>query len=439
MALRLRRTSAFLVAVTTMIAMLAGSAAPSPLYPVYRQLWGFSTFTLTVIFAVYVAALLAALLTAGSLSDQIGRRPVVGAGLVLLAAAMVLFIAAQGVGGLIAARILQGVATGLITGAVTAMIVDLQPHARAGALATGISPALGMAIGSLLSGALLQWAPWPRFLVFWILLAGDLLLALLVALMPPMPARRADHERIRFRTVLGSLRPSVGVVRAVRPAFLAQLPAVASTWALGGLYLALGSSIVAGLLGVTNHFYGAAVLAAFFASAALAAPVFRVLSESRRRPAGFGALGIGVLLTMVAALNHSLTLDIVGSVLAGLGFGLTWLTVMSVLAAATPAEHRGQTFAAVYVASYIAFSVPALVAGLAVNRLGMLPTVVGYACFDLLLVIAASVAAGLELRRRRRPIPAELSGETVDDLDEDPVDDLLIAAPMQPASCSSQS
>lgn len=410
-----------------MIAMLAGSAAPSPLYPVYRQLWGFSAFTLTVIFAVYVAALLTALLTAGSLSDHIGRRPVVGAGLVLLAAAMLLFVTADGVGGLIAARILQGLATGLVTGAVTAMIVDLQPHPRAGALATGISPALGMAIGSLLSGALLQWGPWPRFLIFWILLGGDLLLALLVALMPSMSARSVDHGGSRLRTALVSLRPSVGVVRDVRPAFLTQLPAMASTWALGGLYLSLGSSIVAGLLGVTNHFYGAVVLAAFFASAALAAPIFRVLPESRRRPSGFGALGVGVLLTMIAALNRSLPLDLIGSVLAGLGFGLTWLIVMSVLTVATPAQHRGQTFAAVYVASYIAFSIPALVAGLAVNALGMLPTVVGYACFDVLLVIAASVAAALGVRRHRRARRTELE------------DDLVIAVPVQPASCGDRS
>ena len=421
-ALRLRRTSAFLVAVLTMVAMLAGSAAPSPLYPVYRQLWGFSAFTLTVIFAVYVAALLATLLTAGSLSDHIGRKPVVGIGLVLLAAAMLLFIRADGVGGLIAARVLQGIATGLVTGAVTAMIVDLQPRPGAGALATGISPALGMAIGSVLSGGLLQWAPWPRYLVFWILLAGDLILALLVLLMPDLSS--AERAGDRLRTALKSLRPSAGIPGEARSAFLGQLPAMAATWALGGLYLSLGSSIVGGLLGVRNHFLAGIVLASFFASAALAAPISGALPESRRRPAGFGALGIGVLITMIAALSRSLPVDLIGSILAGLGFGLTWLTVMGTLTAATPADRRGQTFAAVYVASYLAFSVPALVAGLAVSVAGMLPTVVGYVCFDLLLVIAASVAAVAQVRRRRQALRRELD------------DDLAIAAvAAQPASC----
>jgi MFS family permease len=57
------------------LAMMATASAPSPLYPLYRERWGFSITTLTVIFAVYVVGLLGALLTVGSLSDHLGRRP----------------------------------------------------------------------------------------------------------------------------------------------------------------------------------------------------------------------------------------------------------------------------------------------------------------------------------------------------------------------------
>ena len=91
-----------------MITVLFASAAPSPLYPVYQQLWDFSPFTLTVVFAVYVATMLVSLLTVGSLSDHIGRRPVLAVALVLLIASMVLFVVAYSVGLLIAARALQG-------------------------------------------------------------------------------------------------------------------------------------------------------------------------------------------------------------------------------------------------------------------------------------------------------------------------------------------
>jgi len=401
MTARLSRPAGFLVAGGTMTAFMAGSAAPAPLYPVYRQLWGFSPFTLTVVFAVYVAALLAALLTVGSLSDHIGRRPVVAGGMVLLGAAMALFLTADGVGGLVAARIVQGLATGAITGATSALIVDLQPRARVGSLMTGLAPSAGLALGVLLSGALLQWAPWPRFLVFWILLGLDLLLAALVLAVPERRRVPADG-----RALLRALRPSVGVAPAARAAFWAEVPAMASTWALGGLYLSLGSSVVGQLIGVTDEFVTGVALAVFFAAAAVSSLLVDRLPAPARRPYGYGTLVVGVVLTVVAALTSSLALDITGSAIAGLGFGGTWVVVMGAVAGATPPEHRGQTFAAVFVASYLAFSVPALVAGLLDEHVGLRPIVTGYGGFDVLLV-AIAVGAYLLRSRRERALSAQ--------------------------------
>ena len=88
---------AFWIVSATMVMVLFASAAPSPLYPVYQQLWGFSAFTLTVVFAAYVLTMLVSLLTVGSLSDHIGRRPVLAVALVMLIASMVLFVTADGV------------------------------------------------------------------------------------------------------------------------------------------------------------------------------------------------------------------------------------------------------------------------------------------------------------------------------------------------------
>ncbi|MCZ9339391.1 MFS transporter, partial [Streptomyces sp. TRM76130] len=69
---------------------LAASAAPSPLYSVYQQQWHFSARVLTVVFALYVAGLLGALLVVGALSDHVGRRPVLAASIALEAGALVL-------------------------------------------------------------------------------------------------------------------------------------------------------------------------------------------------------------------------------------------------------------------------------------------------------------------------------------------------------------
>ena len=112
----LPRAAAFWLVAATVTTLLAASSAPSPLYAVYQAEFGFSSATLTAIFAVYVLALLMSLLTVGRLSDFVGRRPVLAVALVVQAAAMAVFLAADGVTALFVARVVQGMATGAAIG-----------------------------------------------------------------------------------------------------------------------------------------------------------------------------------------------------------------------------------------------------------------------------------------------------------------------------------
>ena len=93
-----------------------------------EQRWGFAPWVLTVAFAAYAIGLLAALLVTGSLSDYVGRRPVPLGALALELAAMVMFALAPNISWVIAARVLQGVATGAASSAFTAAIVEQAPH-----------------------------------------------------------------------------------------------------------------------------------------------------------------------------------------------------------------------------------------------------------------------------------------------------------------------
>ena len=111
------RRGPFWIVTATLALFLFGASAPSPLYVVYQQRFGFSATTLTAIFAVYALALLITLIPAGALSDQVGRRPVILAAVTLQVAAMVLFLLANGTAALFTARIVQGIATGAATGA----------------------------------------------------------------------------------------------------------------------------------------------------------------------------------------------------------------------------------------------------------------------------------------------------------------------------------
>src|SRR5215212_7397315 len=127
---RLGRTTSFAVLVFANVLLMASTSAPSPIYPLYLQRWNFSVTTLTVVFAVYVAGLIAALLTVGSLSDHLGRRPVLGVSLLIAAAGTAVFWAADGVFSLVLARVLQGIATGTATGALAAALVEFSPTGR---------------------------------------------------------------------------------------------------------------------------------------------------------------------------------------------------------------------------------------------------------------------------------------------------------------------
>jgi MFS family permease len=390
------RSISFVVAGAAGAATLMAASAPSPLYPVYQRLWGFSAFTLTAVFAVYVAALLIALLTVGSLSDRVGRRPVVSGALILLALGMLLFAISSGTGDLLVARIVQGFAVGTATGTVTAMILDSGPSPRLASIVSSAVQVLGTAIGAVLAGALVEFAPFPRQLVFWIVAAVYLVLAALVWFIPE-PSRA---EATRRESVWRSLRPSLGLPPATRSVFFALVPSIGAAWALSGLYLSLGSSIIGTVFGVHSHFVIGIVLGVFFVGGMVGTVISALLPPSVREWFGYGNLALGIMLTIAAMLMNGLPLYVVGSAIAGLGFGAAFRFAVNALGEAAPFAERGQVFATMYIVSYVAFSVPALAAGLAVGRFGLEPTAVAYGAVDIALVVIATIAGIVQARRR---------------------------------------
>ena len=159
-------------------------------------------------------ALLLSLLTVGRLSDFVGRRPVLAAALVLDAAAMAVFLGADGVGWLVVARIVQGLATGAGVGVLGAYLLDLQPPdgSRLGSLVNSAAPTTGLGVGAVVTGVLVQWAPHPTRLVFVILTALFVLLALATA--------GAARDRARRARRVAALKPQVAIPPAARRAFL---------------------------------------------------------------------------------------------------------------------------------------------------------------------------------------------------------------------------
>ncbi|MEU0600195.1 MFS transporter [Streptomyces sp. NPDC006393] len=393
---RLSRTPAFWLAAAALLLLTFAAAAPSPLYVVYQAAWGFSSGMLTVVFAVYALFLLLALTTVGGLSDYLGRKPLLYGSLLLEASAMLLFAEAHGIGFLLAARAVQGFATGAATGALSAVLVDLQPehNPRFGALVNGAASTLGLAVGAFGSGLLVQYAPAPRVLVFALLIAGFVAAAAALTLIPETAGRRPG--------ALASLSPRARVPRTARRAFLSALPGLIAVWALGGLYLSLAPSLALGVLHLHNHLVGGLVITTLTATGTLGSVLLRGHPARRTNRLGSAALCLGVLGTLAALGLHSVALFFAMTALAGFGFGAAFLGALSSVAPLAAADERAELFAAVYVVSYLAFSVPAVVAGFTVPHLGLLHTAVGYGA-----VVACLAAASFVTTPTKRQ-----SGET---------------------------
>src|SRR5580704_5673283 len=237
----------------------ASSSAVTPLYRLYQQSMHLTPFWITIVFAVYVASLLAALLTVGGLSDYVGRRPVILAALLLNAAAMILFSEARDVWQLILARGVQGLCVGVGTTALGAAIHDTN-RAR-GPLLNSVTAFLGMTLGSLGAAALISFAPDPLHRVYEVLLGLTVLLIALLWVMPESSTRKIG--------ALASLVPQVRVPPQSR-AILARLtPANVAAWALGGLYLSLMPTVVATTMGIASPWVGGVVVAALMLTAAV--------------------------------------------------------------------------------------------------------------------------------------------------------------------------
>lgn len=386
-----RRGRFFTAVAGVVVLFLAASSVPSPLYVVYQAQWGFSAATLTVVFAVYVLFLLASLLVVGGLSDHVGRRPVLAAALLVQTVAVVLFLLARDVTMLLIARAVQGAATGAAITTMAAMLVDLHPG-RAG-LANATTPLIGLALGALGCGLLVEYAPAPTRLVWGVLLAGFAVVAVVLAVLPETAPRRAG--------VLASLRPRARIPAGLRPDVLAITPTLVASWALGGLYLSLGPSVAAELLDLHSHLVGGIVVTLLCGVGALSAMAFfRRPPESLLAPAG-ALLALGTLITLGGLALDAPAGAAAGTVVAGIGFGTASLACFGTLARIAAPETRGELMAVAYTIAYLAFSLPAVAAGVATVQIGLRPVAAAYGLVVVALGLTAVVARVLVVRARR--------------------------------------
>ncbi|MEU8088978.1 MFS transporter [Micromonospora sp. NPDC049101] len=376
---RLSPAVSLVLLASILVSFLAASAAPTPLYGLYQQRWHFSPVTTTVVFAVYALAVLASLLTFGRLSDHVGRRPVLAVAIVVQMLSLVVFVFANGVPTLLAARLLQGLAAGAATGAVGAGMLDID-RAR-GTLANSIAPGIGTGSGALLAALLIDFLPAPTRLVYVVLLVILLLQAVGVALMSETVTPMAGALR--------SLRPDVTLPRSVRQPVLVVVPVLFAVWALAGFFGALGPALVRSLMN-TSIVVGGLVLFVFAVFGSIAVLLLRDTAARTVILTGIVALILGMIVTLVSVLGETVPGFFVGLALGGVGFGAGFQGSLKTIMPLVEAHERASVLSLLYVVCYVGFGLPTVIAGFLVVYAGGLPrTADEYSVAVILLALIA--------------------------------------------------
>jgi len=366
----LSKTSALYLQASMLACFLAGASAPTRLDALLTVENGFPPEIFSVFYGICAFAALLSLLVVGSLSDYIGRRPVLIVAALLHATSMWLFTRVQGVPTeeLFVGRVLQGVAIGGAVSALGAGMLDVAP--AKGIMANVIAWMLGVATAGV-TGSFLQYLPNPTRLTYAVFGAIYLALAIGVALMPESLTVRAGTR--------AWLRPSFRLPREVlKPLLLAMPTWLASSgmlgfycWhgpdllryfelirlqpASGWIFYAPGTSPPSGLLAL-----GGLTLFAFGGGAVGAVRLTFKCTPCDGTRVGMVLLLLGSALTMLAMRISSSPLLFVACVIAGAGSGAAWQAALcSVLLIASPPQ-RAAVSSVLYLVVCVATALPAL-------------------------------------------------------------------------------
>ena len=365
-----RRVAFWLLAFVFGAAML-GTTLPTPLYVIYQGRWHFSAAMVTVIFAVYAAAVLVTLLLAGRSSDQAGRKPVLAVALGVSAVSTVAFILAPDEGVLLVGRILSGLSAGLMTGTATATLTELVPasaHRRASLVATATNMG-GLGLGPLIAGLFAQYAPDPTTLVFAVYLVILAAAGLCLRFVPETVSPR-HRPALRFA--------GLGIPERGRGQFIAAAVAGFAAFALLGLFSSLVPGFIGGVLHQGSHAVQGAVVFGMFAVGTVSQVALSRFSSRRVVLAGLALFLVALALIVAALAQAAMGLFLAGTVTSGVAVGAIFLGSLATANQLAPPERRGHVVSTFFVACYAGLIIPVVGVGVLSGFLGTFPAVLAF-------------------------------------------------------------
>lgn len=371
--------------------IMIGATLPTPMYALYAERLHFEVLTTTIIFATYAAGVLAALITFGSWSDAVGRRPVLFVGILFALASSVVFLVADSVPLLLVGRLLSGLSAGVFTGTATAAVIEAAPphwQTRASAVAT-IANVAGLGGGPLLAGLLVQYAPQPLHLAF-VVHTGLMILAAVAVLIVPETSPRTGHIGIQRLSVPAEVR-SVFVVAAI---------AAFACFAITGLFTSVAPAFVSDVVGIKNHAVAGAVASTILIASAVAQVFAGRIPPRRALVVGCAILIVGMVILAAALELSTLFGLIVAATVAGIGQGIAFSRGLAAVAERTPADRRAEVSSMYFVVAYVAISLPVIGEGLAAQHWGLRTAGVSFAIAVGLLAVVCLIAIVVQETRK---------------------------------------
>src|SRR5258705_617483 len=360
----LGRRASLLVSAGVVSHTLWTSAAPALTYGLYAQEWHLTHTVTAAIFAVYPIFVVVMLVGFGGISDQIGRRATMLAGLFASLAGALLFAVAPDVWWVFAGRALMGIGVGLAASPSTAAILEFTSpeRAKSAAVVTMGAQAIGFAAALLLGGALTEYGPWPMRLCFWVL--AFFLIVLLIGTWL-LPRHTSGNSGGDWRSRMPS------VPKNVRRAFAMSSTAMVAAYTFGVLVLSLGGQVEHDLIGSPNAFLNGAVLSLFPIVMGVVGIFARSFSPLSALTVGALLSGVGMVLLILAVNLRDLLIYLLATAAAGGAYSLLFVGALQVISAVAPERNRGGILSALYLLGYLSMGALALVLGAIATARGL--------------------------------------------------------------------